>query len=483
MDLTHHYHAQDLFSKKHNIKKIFFYRVCGTGMGACACLLKQAGYHVEGADSKFFPPMSEYLKSTQIPCHSLEQLSDEKLKNFDLIVVGNVVPRRSQDAERIESLGVPFCSFPAALGGLVLYDQNVVGISGTHGKTTTTYFAMQIFKKLGFDPGYLIGGVLEDRPSSFVGDGSYFFIESDEYDSAYFEKISKFRMYYINHLILTSLEFDHADIYNDLEEIKNQFRAVLAKEKKTLIFNTEYQAVEELLREYQAEGFENSHVHKYGRDSECGPIILESDHQGTVFKLFFENEWHVFKTNVIGEHNIYNLSSIIFFALSEGIDVGRIQKSVEQLEMVKRRQEIRGLLGKSLVIDDFAHHPRAVELTIQAVQKRFPDKKVNVIFEPNSATARSSIFQNEFSNALSHADDLIITTIERQTTAKSGENLNLDKVVQEHIGRGKRGKIVSSLQELISSLDEYRDEESILLVLSNGTCMGLWESDFVEKLV
>ena len=219
MNLTNKLDYSDLKKIQKDIKRVFFYRVCGTGMGAAACLLKEKGYEVEGGDTNFYPPMSTYLESTGIPLHKLEKIDQEFLKSFDLIVVGNVVPNGSPDARLIEELGVNFSSFPTAIGALVLSDVNVIGIAGTHGKTTTTYFATQIFENLKADPGYLIGGVMVGRPSSKLGNGKYFFIESDEYDSAYFEKISKFRSYAIDNLILTSLEYDHADIFASVEAI------------------------------------------------------------------------------------------------------------------------------------------------------------------------------------------------------------------------------------------------------------------------
>ena len=173
---------EQLLLKKQSIKKIFFYRICGTGMGAAAILLKEAGYIVEGGDTQFKPPMSDYLKSTQIPLIDLLDVDSEYLRGFDLIVVGNVVSKKSPDAQLIESLGVNFCSFPASLGAFILKERKVVGISGTHGKTTTTYLMSQVFKNLGFNPGYFIGGVLNEGPCANLGNSDYFFIESDEYD-------------------------------------------------------------------------------------------------------------------------------------------------------------------------------------------------------------------------------------------------------------------------------------------------------------
>ena len=192
-------------------------------MGAAACLLRESGRHVEGADVAFAPPMDAYLRSTGIPLHPLAEVSDNYLKSFDLIVVGNVVARNSPDAQRLERLGVPLISFPAALNKFILQDKRVVGVAGTHGKTTTTFLAVQVFEALGEKPGYFIGGVMEDRGSSHIGERELFFIESDEYDCAWFEKIAKFRLYNISDLILTSLEYDHADIYGSLEDIVDQF--------------------------------------------------------------------------------------------------------------------------------------------------------------------------------------------------------------------------------------------------------------------
>ena len=207
MNLDRCWNLQQLIKNKQNIKKIFMYRICGTGMGAAATLLKEKGFEVEGGDVSFAPPMSDYLNEMNIPLINLEKVDQNYLSMFDLIIVGNAVPKMSEHAKKIEECGVPFASFPSSIGALVLNKENVVGIAGTHGKTTTTYLATQVFENLGVNCGYFIGGVIPGLPSARLGDGRYFFIESDEYDSSYFEKISKFRMYSIDHLILTSLEY------------------------------------------------------------------------------------------------------------------------------------------------------------------------------------------------------------------------------------------------------------------------------------
>jgi UDP-N-acetylmuramate: L-alanyl-gamma-D-glutamyl-meso-diaminopimelate ligase len=472
MDLSSQLDSQKLTNLLPQVKRVFFYRICGTGMGAAATLLAEKGFVVEGGDTRFEPPMSDYLKRMKIPLHELKIVDQTKLKEFDLIVVGNVVPRDSADARLIESSGVPFCSFPTALGAMVLKEKNVVGIAGTHGKTTTTYLATQIFENLGHRPGYFIGGVIEGRPSSLLGDQSYFFIESDEYDSSYFEKFSKFRSYEIDHMILTSLEFDHGDIFDSLQDIQNQFSPVIKNLKGSLIYDETYSGSRELLRMNMATG------HGYGIAHERGPHIVEEGHKGTSFELLYNGQKKLFKTNLIGHHNILNLSACLIFADLEGVPFEALENAILNLSLVKRRQEVRGKLEQAIVVDDFAHHPRAVELTLHGLKTRFPDKEMTVVFEPHSATARSDLFQSEFIEAFRQTSRLIITKPSRPTSLKIAGNLNLEQMKEELKGTTQTW-VVQNLDELMQKLEGYKSERDLIVILSNGTCLGFWESGFV----
>ncbi len=463
-----------------DIKRVFFYRVCGTGMGAAACLLKEKGFAVEGGDTNFYPPMSTYLESTGIPLHKLDNINQEFLKSFDLIVVGNVVPNGSADAKMIEESGVKFASFPTSIGALVLSEVNVIGIAGTHGKTTTTYLATQMFENMNANPGYLIGGVMEGRPSSKLGSGKYFFIESDEYDSAYFEKISKFRSYSLDNMILTSLEYDHADIFDSVEAIKDQFRAAIPHIDKKFIFSADYDAANELFEEFSNE--DKSRWIRYGEKCDTGPKFLSAGPTGTKFQLKYNREEYIFETNLIGKHNVLNLSAVILYALTEGFTKEEISKAISDLQMVKRRQEVRGIYKGALVIDDFAHHPRAVELTLDGIITKYPGKNIHVIMEPNSATARSAIFQKEFEASLSRAASVIFTKPTRPTSVKNVGDLDIYKIVEEVKKSGRPGSVVGNLQELMTEIEKITGENNVILILSNGTCLGLWESDFVKNL-
>jgi UDP-N-acetylmuramate: L-alanyl-gamma-D-glutamyl-meso-diaminopimelate ligase len=479
MDLKNLISQEELIARRSKIKKVFFYRICGAGMGPAAVLVKQAGYEVEGADSAFFPPMSTFLETTGIPLFKLDQVTPEFLKKYDLIVVGNSVSGKLEAARMIEQAGVPFTSFPSTLGSLVLKDKNVVGIAGTHGKTTTTYFMTQLLEKLGQNPGYLVGGIIEGRDPSKLGD-KYFVIESDEYDSAYFHKISKFRLFELKNLILTSLEFDHADIFTSVEKIEDEFRAVIPDMKSTLIFNQEYPSAMKLFKEYSKNP--NQKWFLYGEGSDFGPHQVTTFENGSTFSVKWKGETISFNSSVVGHHNVLNVASCIQFLLAEGFKTEDIQKATQSLEMVKRRQEVRGKYKDMVVIDDFAHHPRAITVTLDAIRARFKNKKIITVFEPISATARSSIFQNEFRDSLAASDKVIIAKAETPTTAIGGKDLDTDLLAKEIGQKGRSSSCVTKLEDLRATIDKYAEKDSVLLILSNRTCLGLWESSFVKEL-
>lgn len=480
MDLSNLISQADLIKRRNQIKKVFFYRICGAGMGPAAVLVKQAGYDVHGADSAYYPPMSTFLETTGIPLFKLEEVTPEFLKQYDLIVVGNSVSGKAEAARMIEKVGVPFTSFPSALGSLVLKEKNVIGIAGTHGKTTTTYFMTQLLEKLGQNPGYLVGGIIEGREPAKLGD-KYFVIESDEYDSAYFHKISKFRLYELKNMILTSLEFDHADIFASVEKIEDEFRDVIPGMKSTLVFNQEYASAMKLYREYSGKNPAQKWF-LYGAGSEMGPHDVKTFENGSEFTVNWKGEKVLFKSSVVGAHNVLNLTSCVIFLLSEGFSVSDVQKAALEIGMVKRRQEVRGKYKDMVVIDDFAHHPRAITVTLDAIRARFKNKKIITVFEPISATARSNIFQSEFRDSLAASDKVIIAKASLATTALNGKDLDVDQLSAEIAQRGKSSAVVTKLEDLRSKIDEFGEKDSVLLVLSNRTCLGLWESGFVQEL-
>lgn len=482
MDLRHLIQQDELIRRRQEFKRIFFYRVCGAGMGPAAVLMKEAGLVVEGADSAFYPPMSTYLESTGIPLHKLEAATPEFLKTFDLIVVGNSLSGKSEQARMLEGLGVPFTSFPAALGALVLKERQVIGICGTHGKTTTTFFLTQMLENLGEKPGYLVGGIIEGRDPARLGTSKYFPIEGDEYDSGYFHKISKFRLYELKHMILTSLEFDHADIFSSVEKIEDEFRDVIPKLPGQVIMNLEYASSLKLWNEYLGKTPAKSWT-SYGPASSIGPFDVVTEENGSTFVLVLDEEEVTFETSAVGQHNILNITACLAFLHGEGFPIPKLQAAVKSLGMVKRRQEVRGTYKGATVIDDFAHHPRAITVTLEAIRARFKNRRIVTVFEPVSATARSAIFQSEFRDSLAASDEVIIAKPDIATTALGGTDLDGVKLAKEISERHHRpAKCVSTLAPLREAIDSTVKTGDVLLILSNRTCLGLWESDFVSAL-
>ncbi len=476
MNLENFWDAKKLSENHSKIKKVFFYRVCGMGMGTCAKLLKEAGFEVEGADSTFFPPMSDYLKQADIPSYSLDKVNEDFLKNYDLIVVGNSVGGQTETARMIEEVGIPFTSFPTLMGELILKDRSVIGIAGTHGKTTTTYYFTQVLDRLGAEPGYFVAGILNDRPPAALGKGKYFVIESDEYDTSYFQKNAKLRHYNIKHLVLTSLEFDHADIYADTDAIEREFHVILPQLER-MIGNSDYPCVMNVAKEYSGP------TSFYGHQSEFGPRNLNYQNGKCQFTLKYKGQELTFETSVIGDHNILNLSSVILFCLEEGYEYEKVKSAVEKIENVKRRQELRGKFNKAIVVEDFAHHPSSVEVTLDAIKKKYPGLPVHCIIEPSTSTARSEAFQEKFIPVFKGAASVTIADPKLPTNAVQFQNLNFEKLSNDIEKKlGIKSITVSELNELQEVIKELSTEESVLLIMGNRTILGLWESEFVNQL-
>ncbi|MCB9092614.1 MAG: hypothetical protein H6621_12785 [Halobacteriovoraceae bacterium] len=483
MNLEMFWNCEKLEKNKEKIKKIFFYRICGMGMGTCATLLKESGFDVSGADLAFYPPMGTYLKNQGVNCCPLSEVNTSMLQQYDLIVVGNSVSKGSRDAELIEGSGIPFTSFPCILGEYVLKDRCVIGIAGTHGKTTTTYYLTQLLSELGEEPGHFVGGVLPDRQPSALGKGKYFVIESDEYDSSYFQKFAKLRQYKIKRLVLTSLEFDHADIYRNVEEIEKQFEDTLDSLEQ-FIGNYDYPSVQNVAKKFrQSQSTHKNNIQSYGFESDFGPKNLKYSDGKCCFEIRWNDKIEIIETNVIGDQNILNLSAGILFCLSNGHSLEKIKKACQNIKNVKRRQEYRGKYKNSIVIDDFAHHPTSVTLTIDSIKKAYPGRKINVFIEPVTSTARSTAFQQSFVESVNGADYVVVADPKIPTNALDFENLNYQQLSDDINKSGVKSSLVENLEQILAIIEDKSAEESVLLFLGNRTILGLWESEFVNKII
>lgn len=479
MNLANFWDQAQLQANKSKVKKIFFYRICGMGMGTSAVLFREAGHIVAGCDQQFFPPMGDYLKNLGIKCLSMNETTAQVLQQYDLIVVGNSVGKDSKDAELIENCGVPFTSFPCVLGEYILKDRTVVGIAGTHGKTTTSYYLAQVLQHLGEDAGHLVGGVLKDREAAALGKGKYFVIESDEYESSYFQKFSKFRLYHINELLLTALEFDHADVFKTLADIEKQFDVIIPQ-LSGLVYDADYPAAQRVAEKFLKVAPRTTY--SYGLKNANGPFEIEV-HAGTCnFGLMINGSKEKFSTNIIGPQNILNLTAVILFCYKEGFPLAKIKSAIAKLHNVKRRQELRGQYGKLLVVDDFAHHPTAIELTLESIRKTYPGKKIHVVFEAVTSTARSNAFQKEFAQVFSQVASVLVANPKIPTNATQYENLNYQQLADDISRYGVFSKEYLQLVDLRKEIDRLAETDGVLLILSNRTVLGLWESDFVTKI-
>ncbi len=467
-----------LQENKDKIKKIFFYRICGAGMLPASIILREK-YEVAGGDHLFYPPLSHELEEVGLKTLYLKDISDKELESYDLLVVGNAVAKGGEDAVRLENLNVSYTSFPMALGELILKERAVLGVAGTHGKTTTTYFLTQLFSACKIDSGRLIGGVIEDDEGAKIGKDDHFFIESDEYDTAYFHKKSKFHFYHLKNVILTSLEFDHADIFPNLEKMEAEFEELIPTVTGKIIFNSDYSSVKKVMHRARSSVIPI----EYGLQSATsyGPFIEKKEETGTSFSLFhpLTKAKCQFSTNLTGDHNILNLTSALLYALAEQLPLNKLQRAVLEMKMVKRRQEVRKREENRLYIDDFAHHPRAVALTLASLKQRYPHHKLLVVFAPLSATARSNIFQHEFENAIADSAPSRVIVIDpaRKTTALQGKDLDIIGLNAYLQKKSINSEIVKNPQEAFVALKEQTNnhDKEVIVVLSNGDMRAFWE--------
>lgn len=460
-------------------RRVFFFRACGAGMAAAAALLKDLGLEVEGGDHEFRPPASDALAEAGIPRHRLDGLGADHYRRFDLVVVGNVVAAGSRDAALLEGLGLPLCSFPAAVGALALAGRDVVGFAGTHGKTTTAWLAVQVFEALGAAPGFLVGGSLPGRLPAAAGGGGPFLIEADEYDGAWFEKVPKFHSYSVARPVVTSLEFDHGDVFGSVGDIEAEFGRLLRSGSKRAVVCGDYPSTRRLL---DAAGAAGEGALVYGEGTEAGPHGVRRTPGGTAFSLGTPSGPLDLETSLTGGHNVRNLTAVVLAALDEGHPPGAVARAARRLGLPRRRQEPRGLHRGGAVIDDFAHHPRAVAATIEAVRADHPGKALNVVFEPSSATARSDVFQEAFGESLAGADRVLVLKPERPSGVPGAGDLDPEALAGALGRRGVPAAVAGDLDGVVGFIDRHAGGDAVVLVMGNGAFRGLWGSDFAKSL-
>jgi UDP-N-acetylmuramate: L-alanyl-gamma-D-glutamyl-meso-diaminopimelate ligase len=455
-------------------KHIHLIGICGTAMASLAGMLKQRGHHVTGSDAAAYPPMSTFLQSMAIPV--AQPFAEANLKpRPDLVVVGNAISRGNPELERVLDDGIPFCSLPQILHDEFLTAKEVIVVAGTHGKTTTTSMLAWIFEVAGLLPSFLIGGIAENFGSSFgLGDGFYFILEGDEYDTAFFDKGPKFLHYFPDSVILTSVEFDHADIYKDLDAVETAFKRLVnlvPRAGRIIGFDTG-ESIERCLAKALCP------VERYGpsdrADWRITDLKIETD--GTSWSIIRGGKlWAHLKFPLAGEYNVWNATAAAALADAYGISTEVIAEALRTFKSVKRRLEVKAEVEGVTIIDDFAHHPTAIEQTLQALRGRYPRARLWAVLEPRSNTMRRNVLQDALGRSLALADEVVIAGIFKSEAIPEAERLDLKCVTSEIQKRGKQARIIDSTDGIVETIAPELRAGDVVAILSNGGFGGIYE--------
>ncbi len=443
--------------------------VCGVGMASLAGLLQSCGYRVTGSDQNIYPPMSTYLSEIGIEVLAGFQ-ADHVKPRPDLVIVGNAVSRANPEAQTVLAQNIPYLSFPQALGEFLIGSRKSLVVAGTHGKTTTSALAAWVLTCAGLDPGFFVGGVPVNFSSGWkVGTGDHVVIEGDEYDTAFFDKGPKFLHYRPRHVILTSVEFDHADIYRDLDHVRIAFLRLMdiIPRDGTLVVCNDYPVAGEIAAAARC----GRVLYGDGAGSDWRAINLEC-HQG---RTFFEpcyrgqSEGRI-EVGLIGRHNVKNALAVYALGRAIGIERTQLLGGFASFRGVKRRQEMRGERRGVLVMDDFAHHPTAVRETIEAVQSAYNGRRLWAVFEPRSNTSKRNIFEKEFARALAMADRVLVASVYQPEKVADGERLSVENVVAaiNRSGVKDRARQITTADEIAGTIAREAQPGDLVLVMSNG---------------
>jgi UDP-N-acetylmuramate: L-alanyl-gamma-D-glutamyl-meso-diaminopimelate ligase len=453
--------------------------ICGTAMASLAGMLQARGHHVTGSDKDVYPPMSTMLQSLGI--NVAQGFKREHLTPApDCVVVGNAIPRGNPEVEETLRRKLLYRSQAEVVKEEFIRGRHSLAVAGTHGKTTTTSIASWVMDQGGLNPSFLIGGVAQNFGSSFrVTDSDYFIIEADEYDTAYFDKGPKF-MHYLPELgIVNNIEFDHADIYADLEAVKLAFRRFmnLVPENGRLIAGWDSPNVRKVVESFGERLF--TRVETFGTDSSAKWQVRNADFNEGLsrFEVFCENQsWGEFQTPLLGEFNLLNCLAVIIAADAWGVSREKIEGALVSFQNVKRRAEVRGEERGVVVIDDFAHHPTAVRETLRALRARYKDRRLIAVFEPRSWSSRLAVFQEDYANAFAAADYVVIAAVfDSQKVTEKGRALDTSELIDAISRQGKPALALPGADQIVAHLAPELRSGDVVAIMSNGGFGGIHE--------
>jgi len=450
-------------------------------MASLAGMLKQRGHRVTGSDAAAYPPMSDFLRELDIPVAQPFDAKNLEPKP-DLIVIGNAISRGNVELEHVLDQRIPFCSLPQLLHDEFLRGKEVLVVAGTHGKTTTTSMLSWIFHSAGFDPSFLIGGIAENFGSSFhLGQGKHFILEGDEYDTAFFDKGPKFLHYFPDSVILTSVEFDHADIYKDLEAVETAFKRLVnlvPRRGRIVAFDgavgevTESPSLECCL----AKAF--CPVERYGAGPRTDWKVtnLSLGPGRTTWTVQHNGEpWAELEFELAGEYNVWNATAAAALASSCGVLKAAIADALKTFKSVKRRLEVKAQVNGITIIDDFAHHPTAIAGTLKALRARYAGARLWAILEPRSNTLRRRVLQSDLARSLAGADEVIVANVFRSEAVPENERLELPALAAEIQQNGRSARLLADADAIVKTVAPEMRSGDVIAILSNGGFGGIYE--------
>ncbi len=455
-------------------KHIHLIGICGTAMASLAGMLQQRAFRVTGSDAAAYPPMSDFLGALGIPVSqpfAIENLQPRP----DLVVVGNAMSRGNVELEQVLDQRIPFCSMPQILHDEFLRGKEVLVVAGTHGKTTTTSMLSWIFQSAGLDPSFLIGGIAENFGSSFqLGGGQHFILEGDEYDTAFFDKGPKFLHYFPDSVILTSVEFDHADIYKDLDAVETAFKRLVnlvPGRGRIIAFDTGHSVERCIARPFCP-------VERYGGSARADWRITQLALGAESTRWSVERQgrpWADFEFALAGEYNVWNATAAAALAASCGISQDAIVAALKSFKSVKRRLEVRAVVNGITIVEDFAHHPTAIAGTLTALRSRYPGARLWAILEPRSNTLRRSVLQKDLAKSLALADEAVVANVFKSESIPEAERLDLALLAADVQKYGRRARIVPEVEGIVQLVAPEMRPGDVVAILSNGGFGGIYQ--------
>jgi UDP-N-acetylmuramate: L-alanyl-gamma-D-glutamyl-meso-diaminopimelate ligase len=453
--------------------------ICGTAMASLAGMLQARGHHVTGSDQNVYPPMSTMLRDLGI--NVLQGFDRAHLTPTpDCVIVGNAIPRGNPEVEETLKRKLLYRSQAETVKEEFIRGRHSLAVAGTHGKTTTTSIAAWVMDQGELDPTFLIGGVAQNFGSSFrVTESDYVIVEADEYDTAYFDKGPKFMHYLPELAIVNNIEFDHADIYKDLDAVKLAFRRFmnLVPENGRLIAGWDSPNVRAVVESFGPRLF--TQLETFGTTEDARWQVRNADFSGGLsrFEVFRgQQRWGEFETPLLGEFNLLNCLAVIIAADAWGISREKIQTALASFKNVKRRAEVRGEQRGILVIDDFAHHPTAVRETLRALRARYRERRLIAIFEPRSWSSRLAVFQHDYANAFAAADYVVIANVfDSQKVTEKGRALDTAELIEAISRQGKPAMALPGADEIVTHILPELREGDVVAIMSNGGFGGIHE--------